>query len=81
MSEATIVSVRKTGQIWPPAAHHDLMPHCRTSHDNSFHGDHIGEWWLLSVIYVRGQVGWRAKDIVGHLSVRREGEKSESLSE
>uniref|UniRef100_A0A3Q1BSX5 BCR activator of RhoGEF and GTPase n=1 Tax=Amphiprion ocellaris TaxID=80972 RepID=A0A3Q1BSX5_AMPOC len=27
MSEATIVSVRKTGQIWPPAAHHDLMPH------------------------------------------------------
>uniref|UniRef100_A0AAX7SJ32 BCR activator of RhoGEF and GTPase n=1 Tax=Astatotilapia calliptera TaxID=8154 RepID=A0AAX7SJ32_ASTCA len=41
MSEATIVSVRKTGQIWPPAAHHDLMPHCRTSHDNSFHGDHI----------------------------------------
>uniref|UniRef100_A0A669CJB3 BCR activator of RhoGEF and GTPase n=1 Tax=Oreochromis niloticus TaxID=8128 RepID=A0A669CJB3_ORENI len=41
MSEATIVSVRKTGQIWPPAAHHDLMPHCRASHDNSFHGDHI----------------------------------------
>uniref|UniRef100_A0AAX7VBI6 BCR activator of RhoGEF and GTPase n=1 Tax=Astatotilapia calliptera TaxID=8154 RepID=A0AAX7VBI6_ASTCA len=31
MSEATIVSVRKTGQIWPPAAHHDLI----------FHGDHI----------------------------------------
>uniref|UniRef100_A0A8C6P3T4 BCR activator of RhoGEF and GTPase n=1 Tax=Nothobranchius furzeri TaxID=105023 RepID=A0A8C6P3T4_NOTFU len=25
MSEATIVSVRKTGQIWPPAAHHDLV--------------------------------------------------------
>ncbi|CAG5867324.1 unnamed protein product [Menidia menidia] len=41
MSEATIVSVRKTGQIWPPAAHHDLMPHGRTSHDNSFHGDHL----------------------------------------
>lgn len=47
MSEATIVSVRKTGQIWPPAAHHDLLPHGRTSHDNSFHGDHLGEWWLL----------------------------------
>uniref|UniRef100_A0A3P9GXY0 BCR activator of RhoGEF and GTPase n=1 Tax=Oryzias latipes TaxID=8090 RepID=A0A3P9GXY0_ORYLA len=41
MSEATIVSVRKTGQIWPPAAHHDLMSHGRTSHDNSFHGDHL----------------------------------------
>ncbi|XP_061553570.1 breakpoint cluster region protein isoform X2 [Phycodurus eques] len=36
MSEATIVSVRKTGQIWPPAVHHG-----RTSHDNSFHGDHL----------------------------------------
>ncbi|XP_068608692.1 breakpoint cluster region protein [Brachionichthys hirsutus] len=35
MSEATIVSVRKTGQIWPPAAHG------RASHDNSFHGDHL----------------------------------------
>ncbi|XP_070780394.1 breakpoint cluster region protein isoform X7 [Enoplosus armatus] len=31
MSEATIVSVRKTGQIWPPAAHHDL----------SFRGDSL----------------------------------------
>lgn len=41
MSEATIVSVRKTGQIWPPPSHHDLMPHGRTSHDNSFHGDHL----------------------------------------
>ncbi|XP_069019370.1 breakpoint cluster region protein [Embiotoca jacksoni] len=41
MSEATIVSVRKTGQIWPPAAHHDLVPHGRTSHDNSYHGDHL----------------------------------------
>uniref|UniRef100_A0A3P8UQT4 BCR activator of RhoGEF and GTPase n=1 Tax=Cynoglossus semilaevis TaxID=244447 RepID=A0A3P8UQT4_CYNSE len=41
MSEATIVSVRKTGQIWPPAAHHDLLPHGRTSHDNSYHGDHL----------------------------------------
>uniref|UniRef100_A0A7N6A3F4 BCR activator of RhoGEF and GTPase n=1 Tax=Anabas testudineus TaxID=64144 RepID=A0A7N6A3F4_ANATE len=41
MSEATIVSVRKTGQIWPPAAHHDLLPHGRASHDNSFHGDHL----------------------------------------
>nr|XP_061800106.1 breakpoint cluster region protein isoform X2 [Nerophis lumbriciformis] len=36
MSEATIVSVRKTGQIWPPAVHHG-----RASHDNSFHGDHL----------------------------------------
>ncbi|XP_061148660.1 breakpoint cluster region protein isoform X2 [Syngnathus typhle] len=36
MSEATIVSVRKTGQIWPPAVHHGRM-----SHDNSFHGDHL----------------------------------------
>uniref|UniRef100_A0A8C5ALJ3 Breakpoint cluster region protein n=1 Tax=Gadus morhua TaxID=8049 RepID=A0A8C5ALJ3_GADMO len=27
MSEATIVSVRKTGQIWPPASHHDGAPH------------------------------------------------------
>ncbi|KAJ3605515.1 hypothetical protein NHX12_027561 [Muraenolepis orangiensis] len=27
MSEATIVSVRKTGQIWPPASHHDAAPH------------------------------------------------------
>ncbi|XP_078143792.1 breakpoint cluster region protein isoform X6 [Centroberyx gerrardi] len=25
MSEATIVSVRKTGQIWPPASHHDPL--------------------------------------------------------
>ncbi|XP_072311391.1 breakpoint cluster region protein isoform X2 [Eucyclogobius newberryi] len=41
MSEATIVSVRKTGQIWPPPSHHDLMPHGRASHDNSFHGDHL----------------------------------------
>uniref|UniRef100_A0A667YXN0 BCR activator of RhoGEF and GTPase n=1 Tax=Myripristis murdjan TaxID=586833 RepID=A0A667YXN0_9TELE len=41
MSEATIVSVRKTGQIWPPASHHDPMPHGRASHDNSFHGDHL----------------------------------------
>lgn len=50
MSEATIVSVRKTGQIWPPAAHHDLMTHGRTSHDNSFHGDHLGE--LIPVLYI-----------------------------
>ncbi|KAM9307344.1 breakpoint cluster region protein-like [Pholidichthys leucotaenia] len=41
MSEATIVSVRKTGQIWPPAAHHDLITHCRPAHDNSYHGDHL----------------------------------------
>uniref|UniRef100_A0A8C6P3K7 BCR activator of RhoGEF and GTPase n=1 Tax=Nothobranchius furzeri TaxID=105023 RepID=A0A8C6P3K7_NOTFU len=52
MSEATIVSVRKTGQIWPPAAHHDRMPHGRTSHDNSFHGDHMGEWWLSPLICI-----------------------------
>ncbi|KAM6986128.1 breakpoint cluster region protein [Aplochiton taeniatus] len=38
MSEATIVSVRKTGQIWPP--HDPAHPHSgRASHDNSFHGD------------------------------------------
>uniref|UniRef100_A0A3B3ZLU1 Uncharacterized protein n=1 Tax=Periophthalmus magnuspinnatus TaxID=409849 RepID=A0A3B3ZLU1_9GOBI len=37
MSEATIVSVRKTGQIWPPPSHHDLMPHGRASHDNNGH--------------------------------------------
>lgn len=43
MSEATIVSVRKTGQIWPPPSHHDLLPYGRTSHDNIFHGDHLGE--------------------------------------
>ncbi|XP_078143799.1 breakpoint cluster region protein isoform X9 [Centroberyx gerrardi] len=41
MSEATIVSVRKTGQIWPPASHHDPAAHGRASHDNSFHGDHL----------------------------------------
>ncbi len=58
MSEATIVSVRKTGQIWPPAAHHDLVPHGRTSHDNSFHGDHLGEWWLLSLIFVVVESRW-----------------------
>lgn len=52
MSEATIVSVRKTGQIWPPAAHHDLLPHGRTSHDNSYHGDHLGEYRTLSLIFV-----------------------------
>lgn len=52
MSEATIVSVRKTGQIWPPPSHHDLMPHGRTSHDNSFHGDHLGECLLWSFIVV-----------------------------
>uniref|UniRef100_A0A8D3D9Z1 Breakpoint cluster region protein-like n=1 Tax=Scophthalmus maximus TaxID=52904 RepID=A0A8D3D9Z1_SCOMX len=51
MSEATIVSVRKTGQIWPPAAHHDLLPHGRTSHDNSFHGDHLGECCMPSLIF------------------------------
>uniref|UniRef100_A0A674CWA9 BCR activator of RhoGEF and GTPase n=1 Tax=Salmo trutta TaxID=8032 RepID=A0A674CWA9_SALTR len=38
MSEATIVSVRKTGQIWPPLDP-DSTPASRASHDNSFHGD------------------------------------------
>ncbi|XP_038155272.1 breakpoint cluster region protein [Cyprinodon tularosa] len=52
MSEATIVSVRKTGQIWPPAAHHDLIHHSRASHDNSFHGDHLGKSARLSLIFV-----------------------------
>ncbi|KAI9524790.1 hypothetical protein NQZ68_014325 [Dissostichus eleginoides] len=64
MSEATIVSVRKTGQIWPPAAHHDLVPHGRPSHDNSFHGDHIGKWKLLSLIFV--VVGTDGLDCKGH---------------
>uniref|UniRef100_A0A8C8JU93 Breakpoint cluster region protein n=1 Tax=Oncorhynchus tshawytscha TaxID=74940 RepID=A0A8C8JU93_ONCTS len=38
MSEATIVSVRKTGQIWPPLDPNST-PASRASHDNSFHGD------------------------------------------
>ncbi|XP_038827094.1 breakpoint cluster region protein-like isoform X2 [Salvelinus namaycush] len=38
MSEATIVSVRKTGQIWPPLDPNST-PTSRASHDNSFHGD------------------------------------------
>ncbi|XP_061913040.1 breakpoint cluster region protein-like [Entelurus aequoreus] len=37
MSEATIVSVRKTGQIWPPVG---PQPG-RAAHDNSYHGDHL----------------------------------------
>ncbi|CAF93757.1 unnamed protein product, partial [Tetraodon nigroviridis] len=41
LSEATVVSVRKTGQIWPPPAHHDLLPHARTPHEGSYHGDHL----------------------------------------
>ena len=50
VSEATIVGVRKTGQIWPP---HDPEsgPHGRASHDNSFHGD-LGEWRLPALILV-----------------------------
>nr|XP_046172961.1 breakpoint cluster region protein-like isoform X2 [Oncorhynchus gorbuscha] len=38
MSEATIVSVRKTGQIWPPLDP-DTTPTSRDPHDGSFHGD------------------------------------------
>ncbi|KAL2099839.1 hypothetical protein ACEWY4_004233 [Coilia grayii] len=38
VSEATIVGVRKTGQIWPPHDG-DSTPSSRASHDNSFHGD------------------------------------------
>uniref|UniRef100_A0A4W5LJ02 Uncharacterized protein n=1 Tax=Hucho hucho TaxID=62062 RepID=A0A4W5LJ02_9TELE len=38
MSEATIVSVRKTGQIWPPLDP-DITPASRAPHDSSFHGD------------------------------------------
>uniref|UniRef100_A0A8C7LSV7 BCR activator of RhoGEF and GTPase n=1 Tax=Oncorhynchus kisutch TaxID=8019 RepID=A0A8C7LSV7_ONCKI len=38
MSEATIVSVRKTGQIWPPLDP-DTTPTSRAPHDSSFHGD------------------------------------------
>ncbi|XP_041916111.1 breakpoint cluster region protein isoform X1 [Alosa sapidissima] len=41
MSEATIVAVRKTGQIWPPHDG-DSTPSSRASHDNSFHGDMDG---------------------------------------
>ncbi|XP_015221791.2 breakpoint cluster region protein isoform X1 [Lepisosteus oculatus] len=37
VSEATIVGVRKTGQIWPHDG--DSTPSSRASHDNSFHGD------------------------------------------
>ncbi|KAJ8263300.1 hypothetical protein COCON_G00157570 [Conger conger] len=37
VSEATIVGVRKTGQIWPNDG--DSMPSSRASHDNSFHAD------------------------------------------
>ncbi|TSK72137.1 Breakpoint cluster region protein [Bagarius yarrelli] len=37
VSEATIVGVRKTGQIWPHDG--DSTPSIRTSHDNSYHGD------------------------------------------
>ncbi|XP_028830524.1 breakpoint cluster region protein [Denticeps clupeoides] len=38
VSEATIVGVRKTGQIWPPHDG-DSTQSSRASHDNSFHGD------------------------------------------
>ncbi|XP_058889178.1 breakpoint cluster region protein-like isoform X2 [Acipenser ruthenus] len=37
VSEATIVGVRKTGQIWPNDG--DSTHSSRASHDNSFHGD------------------------------------------
>ncbi|XP_048838483.1 breakpoint cluster region protein-like [Brienomyrus brachyistius] len=37
VSEATIVGVRKTGQIWPNDG--DSTPSSRASHDNSFQGD------------------------------------------
>ncbi|XP_076844976.1 LOW QUALITY PROTEIN: breakpoint cluster region protein [Brachyhypopomus gauderio] len=37
VSEATIVGVRKTGQIWPHDG--DSTPSSRASHDNSYHGD------------------------------------------
>ncbi len=89
MSEATIVSVRKTGQIWPPAAHHDLMPHGRTSHDNSFHGDHLGECWLFCLIFVVLESRWSGLqrtfqtshcNCVYWLCVK-EGKMNESLSE
>ncbi|XP_026859947.2 breakpoint cluster region protein isoform X2 [Electrophorus electricus] len=37
VSEATIVGVRKTGQIWPHDG--DSTPSSRASHDNNYHGD------------------------------------------
>ncbi|KAL4609585.1 hypothetical protein GN956_G23637 [Arapaima gigas] len=37
VSEASVVSIRKTGQIWPNESNSTLSS--RTSHDNSFHGD------------------------------------------
>ncbi|XP_031434279.1 breakpoint cluster region protein isoform X3 [Clupea harengus] len=43
VSEATIVGVRKTGQIWPPHEG-DSTPSKRASHDNSFHGDMEGQF-------------------------------------
>lgn len=54
MSEATIVSVRKTGQIWPPTVHHDQVPHGRVSHDSGFTGDHLGECRPLQVMLLGG---------------------------
>ncbi|XP_030624611.1 breakpoint cluster region protein isoform X2 [Chanos chanos] len=42
VSEATIVGVRKTGQIWPHDG--DSIPSSRASHDNSFHGDLDGSF-------------------------------------
>lgn len=44
VSEATIVGVRKTGQIWPHEG--ECIPSIRTSHDNSYHGD-LGELWFM----------------------------------
>lgn len=55
LSEATIVSVRRSGQIWPPSAPHDLLPHGRSPHDTSFHGDHLGESCGAE------EVGWRPR--------------------
>ncbi|KAI7795594.1 putative breakpoint cluster region protein [Triplophysa rosa] len=45
VSEATIVGVRKTGQIWPHDG--DSIASSRASHDNSYHGD-LGSLSLLA---------------------------------
>uniref|UniRef100_A0A8B9KGV5 BCR activator of RhoGEF and GTPase n=1 Tax=Astyanax mexicanus TaxID=7994 RepID=A0A8B9KGV5_ASTMX len=39
VSEATIVGVRKTGQIWPHGDGDSAPSGLRASHDNSYHGD------------------------------------------
>lgn len=79
MSEATIVSVRKTGQIWPPASHHDpSAPHGRASHDNSFHGDHLGEWRPPCLIFVAAETRqaaapfvWKSLSLLAGLAKRK----------